>query len=84
MAGKFTRQAMQVRLDEIRAEIEAIEAKSAPLRVRRDAMARAARAAEDRANTGIREAEQGLFDLKTEFGMIARALGGRALSDAVG
>lgn len=70
---------------ELTAQIEAIEAKSGPMREARDAEVRDMRAREKTHNDAIAKAEEGLFDLKVEQGFLARALvnvGERPAADA--
>ena len=79
MAANFA-DLMRARFVEATAEVETIEAVSAPLRAQRDDI-RAQMApleAQERAlNAQIRDAEAGLFELKNEIGGIVRALKGK-------
>lgn len=73
----FKPQEFRARFAELQGEIAAIEAKSAPLRVKRDVHVQKARKVEDDMNADIRKAEKGLYEMKQELAMLSRALGGK-------
>ena len=58
-------------------EIEAVEAKSGPLREARDAFVQEAREREKAMNAEIAEIETGLFEKKQDLAFLARGLGGK-------
>lgn len=60
---------------------DAIHAKSGPLREARDRFANEARAKEMAMNAEIKVAEDGLYEICNELGMLAKATGGRSMSD---
>lgn len=66
---------MRVRFHELRAEIEAIEAKNQPLRDKYDKMNQDFAAKIEPIKAQLKEAEAPLFDMKNELGAICRALG---------
>ena len=66
-------------LDGLRAKILAC---SAPLRAERDRIVNEARAKENELNARIKEIEADLFQIDTDRALLARALGGRRMSDA--
>jgi uncharacterized coiled-coil DUF342 family protein len=68
---------MRERFHELRRHREAILAKSAPLREKRDAIVNEARERETKLNDQIVKAEATLFEIDQEAAMIARALGGQ-------
>jgi len=71
---------MRARFAELRQQIAAIEAVSAPLRAQRDAIMAEAQAIADTAkplDLQILSAEAGLYDAKNEMAMLSRALGGQ-------
>lgn len=74
---------MQAQLQEMNAKRDAILAISGPLREARDKHANEAREIELRMNAEIKEVEKELFDLDNDRSALARALGGRRMSDAV-
>jgi hypothetical protein len=70
---------MRLRFAELREQIAAIEAVSAPLRAKRDAIHARAQALADTArplDAQILAAEAGLYQARNELAMLARALGG--------
>lgn len=73
----FTEENLRERFHELDEEIKAIEKVSLPLREKRDAHVNKAREIENTMNEEIRKTEQNLFQLKSERGMIVRALKGR-------
>jgi uncharacterized coiled-coil DUF342 family protein len=71
---------MRARFQELRDQIAAIEAASGPLRAKRDAIHAEAQKIADKAkplDRQILSAEAGLYELKNELAMLARALGGQ-------
>jgi len=70
----ITPEAMKKRFHVLQAEIDKIEAKSGPLREKRDAKAQKYAEDLEKDNEAIRRAEKGLFDKKQELAMIARAV----------
>ena len=58
-------------------QVEAILAKSAPLREARDAAVNVFREADKLAVAEIQKAEAGLYEIRQEIGMINRALAGK-------
>lgn len=60
-----------------------ILAKSGPLREARDKHVNEARAIENKMNLEIKEIEKELYELDTDRAALARALGGRRMSDAI-
>jgi hypothetical protein len=70
---------MRLRFHELRGQIAAIEAVSAPLRAQRDDIIRQANARAETArplDAQILSAEAGLYEAKNELAMLSRALGG--------
>ena len=82
--AKITEKALQARFAEISDLVTKIEAKSGAIRQKRDRHVNDARERENKLNDEIRDAEKDLFDLKSEQGMIVRALKGRAAGDSFG
>ena len=71
---------MRLRFAELREQIKAIEAVSAPLREQRDDIIQRANAIADAAkplDLRILTAEAGLYQAKNEMAMLSRALGGQ-------
>ena len=68
---------MRKRFKELEAEREAILAKSAPLRAKRDQAVALYESVVKPIEAQIREADAGLFEIDNERGMIARALTGK-------
>lgn len=60
-----------------------ILAASGPMREARDRFVNEARAIENRMNDAIKAIEKDLYDVDTDRATIARALGGRRMSDAI-
>lgn len=80
MASIYTREAMQARLDSLRAEREAIRAVAQPMRDKRDAILAEIQPKVDEAKAlakSYREAEIPAYEIEREIGLLARALGGR-------
>ena len=80
MTMSKTEDTLKARFKEAVAQREAIIAKAAPLRVKRDVILAKAREIEktaDPLNEQIRKAEAGLFDLHNEIATISRALKGQ-------
>ncbi len=73
----ITPDALRARFHELRAEINAIEAKSAPLRQEHDRVAQTMEAKCKDIAVKYKEIEAPLFDMKNELGMLARALSGK-------
>ena len=82
MTTKLT-ELLRVQLAELNHKRDSILAKSGPLREARDKFANEAREKEMAMNAQIKEAETGLADLDRDRAMLARALGGRRMSDAI-
>ena len=74
---QFSISNMQARFHELKAQVEAIEAVSAPLREARDAHVNAARETENAMNAEIKAAEADLPALKDEMVFLAKGLGGK-------
>ena len=68
---------MRARFHELGRQRDAILAKSAPLRQRRDRLVAEMESAVSALNVEVKEAETGLFDIDSERGALARALGGK-------
>lgn len=68
---------LRARFAELGEQREGMLATSAPLREQRDTIARAAQEQIAALDVQIRDAEDGLFDIDQERGLIARALGGK-------
>lgn len=75
--GQFHPNNMRKRFHQLTGEIAAIEAGSMPIRTERDALVQAHEATRKALDARIKKAEVGLFDLKQEYAMIARSLGGK-------
>lgn len=82
MASPFTIKNLQTRMAEVKEEIAAIMAKAGPLREARDAWSAEADRKRQEMNAEIKAVEAGLFDLRQEEAMIAKALGGKSLNRA--
>ena len=78
---KFTEEAMRVRLDEVVAEIATIKSVTDPMRKQRDLLVQQTSAQIAVLDAELQAAEAPLFDLQNERSMIAKALGGRSLSN---
>lgn len=76
-----TKELLRARFDELNKQRDAILAASGPLREERDRLVNDARARENEINARIKEAERGLYEIDCDRAMLARALGGRAMSD---
>lgn len=72
---------MSRQLKDLNAKREAILAKSGPLRQVRDDHVNAAREIENRMNAEIKEIEKDMFEIDNDRSALARALGGRRMSD---
>lgn len=82
MTGKpTTDDLMRAKLAELIAQRDAIWAKSAPVRAKRDALMASIRDEELALKAEVKELEKGLFEITNEIGRLAKALGGRAMSD---
>lgn len=79
-----TEDLIRARFHELRAEIDTIEAASAPLRNERDAVLAQAAQIEASATpltAKIRVAEAGLYEKKNELALLSRALDGKTAFD---
>lgn len=74
---------LQAELNLLQAKREEILKVSGPLREARDKHANEARAIEVKLNLEIKEIEKDLYQLDTDIATLARALGGRRMSDNV-
>lgn len=72
---------LQKQFRELQARRDAILAASGPLRAQRDQVANEARARELTLNAQIREIEKDLPKIDEDLAMLARATGGRRMSD---
>lgn len=70
-------ESLRARFAELGEQREAMLAASGPLRDRRDTLAREAQEQIAALDSQIRTAEEGLFQIDQDRGMIARALGGK-------
>lgn len=68
---------MRKRFHELTAQAAAIEAGSAPLRAQRDALVASHEAARKELDARLKKAEEGLFDIQIERGVLVRALNGK-------
>jgi hypothetical protein len=75
MPEAFSLDAQRARLTDLKAQRDAIQKKSAPLRAKRDAYVNTAMQKERAMNDEIRTVEDGLFDLVQEIAFLTRALG---------
>lgn len=85
MAVTYTKDEMRKRFDAANAERDVIAKKVEPMRKEWDALQQQIQALEAKAKplmVKIKEIEAPLFDLDMERSLLARALGGRATSDA--
>jgi hypothetical protein len=73
----FDPKAMRVRFHELKAEIDALEAKIKPLRDKYDKMTQDYHAKIKPIIGQLKEAEKPLFDMKKELAVYVRALGGQ-------
>lgn len=80
MSKLFTEENLRARQKELKEELKAIEATTVPMREARDKFVQEHDVKLQEMNKALREAEAPLFELKQEAGMIAKALGGKALS----
>lgn len=78
----MARNAIKERFAQLQAERKAITDVSYPLRQQRADILNKARAEAEALAVQFKEAEIGLFEIDQELGLLAKALGGRALSDA--
>jgi uncharacterized coiled-coil DUF342 family protein len=78
--NKLTDQ-LRKQFDELRTRREEILSRSTPLREERDRVVNEARAFARAANIQIKEIEAGLREIDTDISNLARALGGRRMSD---
>jgi uncharacterized coiled-coil DUF342 family protein len=82
MTGKpTTDDLMKAKLAELIAQRDAIWAKSNPLRQKRKELTIKSREEENKIIAEYLKIEEGLFELTNEIGRLAKALGGRAMSD---
>jgi uncharacterized coiled-coil DUF342 family protein len=82
MTGKPTiDDLMKAKLAELIAQRDAITAKSHPLREKRKTLMQTVRVEEKALIDEYLEIEKGLFEINNEIGRLAKALGGRAMSD---
>jgi len=72
-----TKELLRARFSEVKAEIEAIQGRAAPMRATRDALVNKYRAEIRTLDSEIKEVEAPLFDLQQELAMIARSLKGK-------
>lgn len=79
MVTKFTTLNLETRKVELEDEIKKITDVTEPLRAARDKFVQDHDIERKRLNDELKAAEEGLFDLRTEQGRIARALGGKSL-----
>lgn len=77
---KFTPEAMRSRQAEIKAEISAIKAKTVPMREEYDRYSQETTRKLREMAESLKAAEAPLFELQNEAGLIAKALGGKAMS----
>lgn len=77
-----TKELLQQRAEELTRQRDAILAKTGPMREARDRFKSDAFARIRAMDAELKEAEKGLFDLGNELSMIARAAGGRKMSDS--
>ena len=75
---------LRAQLKELDAKHDAIVARAAPLRAGADKMSNEYRAKRDAVVAQIREAEIGLAEVDRDRALLARALGGKRMSDAIG
>lgn len=78
----MARNAIKERFAQLQAERKKITDVSYPLRERRADIMNKARAEAEALAEQFKAAEVGLFEIDQELGLLAKALGGRALSDA--
>jgi len=72
-----SKEAMKTRFHEIKKTVEDIETKTAPLRAERDSLVNSVNPKIAKLEKQYKDLEAPLFELKNEFAMIARALGGQ-------
>lgn len=72
---------MKQKLADLQGKRAAILAVSGPLRAERDRIKNEAKAQIDALNAKIKDAEAGLFELDQDIGKLAKASGGRSMSD---
>ena len=77
MVDMSSRKAIKARFHELGRTREAILAKSAPLRAKRDKIVNDARAAEEKLNEEIKVIEEPLYAIDMERGALSRAVGGQ-------
>jgi hypothetical protein len=80
MATKFSPENLRERQAELKAEIKKIQAKTVPLRAERDKFVQESSARIAQMDKRLKKEEAPLVDLQNEAGVIAKALGGQALS----
>lgn len=78
-----TQNLLAARYAELTVQCEAIRAIAMPMRESRDTESCAWAAREAELNEAIRDAESGLYDLENERATIAKALGGKVMSNGL-
>lgn len=77
-----TKALLQEQLAKLSAERDEILSRSTPLRAERDRIKNEAREQVKKIDEKVKEIEAPLFKLSNEIGMLARALGGRRMSES--
>lgn len=83
-ANPYTPEAMRARLDKLREDKAKREAVLEPLRAELKALVAETTEAERALRAKIKQASEGMYDLDVEIGTLAKALGGRSLSQERG
>lgn len=83
MSFNKTKEVLSSRRDELEKKKAAIHAASGPLREKRDAYVNETREKIKAMDAEIKAVEKELYDTDQELGMLARAFGGRRMSDSV-
>jgi hypothetical protein len=81
--SEASRNALKEHFNNLGADIKAVEEKAGPLRAQRDEIVRAMQPQEDEARAllmQIKEAEEGLYEMKMEYADLSRALGGKHMN----
>jgi len=81
MPSEKTLSSLRSMFNELTARRDAIMAQSAPLREERDRIINEARERARPLEAQYKEIEKDLFEINSDLGTLARALGGRAMSD---